>query len=215
MLADRMSCVPAKVVADGFMDSGQIERALSRRPAMAKEPLPPRGAYNCFDQNMREELIEHSSPWRLPTWRPLFVADPAEATSRARDITCEVGRRWKALSAEEKQHWQAESERDQKRYLAECAERGLQPKAFPHMAGQVRAARPDNEDGTGPVGKPRQHASRAGAPAPYSRLPGAAGPDSRAAGGKWAALAPIRVPFRLAGERPAGTKWNAKTKSFV
>ena len=35
------------------------------------------------------------------------------------------------------------------------------------------------------------------------------------AGGKWAALAPIRVPFRLAGERPAGTKWNAKTKSFV
>ena len=47
-----------------------------------------------------------------------------------------MGRAWKALSAEEKQRWEAESQKDQKRYHAECAEAGVQPKLFPHIAGQ-------------------------------------------------------------------------------
>ena len=54
-----------------------------------------------------------------------------------------MGRAWKALSDEEKQQWEAESQKDQERYRAECAEAGVQPKLFPHIAGQVRTAQAD------------------------------------------------------------------------
>ena len=122
-----------------------------------------------------------------------------------------MGRAWKALSDEEKQRWEAESQKDQKRYLAECAEKGVQPKVFAHMPDQVGAARPDNEPGgTGKVGKPTQHAAR---PAPYikrSTAPGGA-PNSAAACGAFALRPGAATKAKQRIARPAaGDKWNAK-----
>ena len=59
------------------------------------------------------------------------------------DISRAVGRQWKALSAEEKKKWAEASAADQQRYMDECKAAGIEPKLYPHIAGQVRIARPD------------------------------------------------------------------------
>ena len=217
-LADRKPCVPrslpAKEVANGFLNLEQVEQAeqtgqLQKPPATVKGPLPPKAAYSCFVDREREKLCE-AQPWVHTTMTADGRLVVPDASRHAGDITCEVARRWKALNAEQRQHWVAASEKDQKRYLAECAERGVQPKVFAHMPGQVGAARPDDEQGgTGKVSKPTQHAAR---PAPYikrSTAPGGAPNSARACGAF--ALRPDAAPKakqRIA--RPAaGEKWIA------
>ena len=78
--------------------------------------------------------------------------DSSNAASCAEEILA----RWNALSKEEKQRWEAESQKDLKRYQAECAQAGVEPKLYSHVAGQLRnarrAVRPvDNVGGAGLV----------------------------------------------------------------
>ena len=212
---DRMPCVPrpptAKEVADGFFlnreQAEQAEQTGQKTPATVKYP---KAAYDLFVDQEREKLKCEAQPW-VDTTRTAdgrFVV--LDASRHAADITYRVAKQWKALSADQKQRWVAASEKDQKRYLAECAEKGVQPKVFAHMPGQVGAARPDNtQGGTGKVGKPPQHGAR---PAPYikrSTAPGGAPNSARACGAF--ALRPDAAPKakqRIA--RPAaGEKWIA------
>ena len=79
-----------------------------------------------------------------------------EVRSRNGENSRAVGLAWKALSKEEKQRWEAESQKDLKRYQAECAQAGVEPKLYSHVAGQLRnarrAVRPvDNVGGAGLV----------------------------------------------------------------
>ena len=79
-----------------------------------------------------------------------------EVRSRNGENSRAVGLAWKALSREEKQRWEAESQKDLKRYQAECAQAGVEPKLYSHVAGQLRnarrAVRPvDNAGGAGLV----------------------------------------------------------------
>ena len=175
------------------LDLGQVYQ--TGQLQQGKRPITPKSAYLCWDADFRRKYVE-KDPWN----------------SRGNAvISREAGKVWKALSAEQRQPWEAASEKDQERYLAECAKAGVQPKVFAHMPGQVGAARLDNEqDSTGQVVRPTQHAAR---PAPYKRstAPGGA-PNSAAACGAFALVAPRPMPKakqRIA--RPAaGEKWNAK-----
>ena len=174
------------------LDLGQVYQ--TGQLQQGKRPITPKSAYLCWDADFRRKYVE-KDPWN----------------SRGNAvISREAGKVWKALSAEQRQPWEAASEKDQERYLAECAEKGVQPKVFAHMPGQVGAARPDNtQGGTGKVGKPPQHGAR---PAPYikrSTAPGGAPNSARACGAF--ALRPDAAPTakqRIA--RPAaGEKWIA------
>ena len=187
-----VSCISAD------SDSGQMAQTVQLlgqpQGAQGKRPMNPKSAYLCWDADFRTKDLQKDQ------WNSRDNAV----------ISREVGRRWHALSAEQKQYWHAESKKDQERYLAECAKAGVQPKVFAHMPGQVGAARSDNEQGgTGQVVRPTQHAAR---PAPYKRstAPGGA-PNSAAACGTFA-LRPGAAPKakqRIA--RPAaGEKWIAK-----
>ena len=143
----------------------------------------------------------------------------------------QVGKAWKSLSAEEKQRWEAESQKDQKRYHAECAEAGVQPKLFPHIAGQVRIVRPDrlidNEGGAGLV-DPKMMGINGMIPMGTMRPSPAHNnrPTSAAAGGSFALArltapaggamgAQIEQPSERTIARMVGKKWNAATRSFV
>ena len=144
----------------------------------------------------------------------------------------QVGRAWKALSAEDKKWWEAESQKDQKRYHAECAETGVQPKLFPHIAGQVRIVRPDrlvdNEGGAGLVdpkmmgimGMEVPMGATKHSPSHNNR------PTSAAAGGAFALArltaqaggamgAKFEQPSERTIARTVGKRWNAATRSFV
>ena len=149
-LADVKPCVPrplpAKEVVNSFMNLEEVEQVeeagqLQGAPAKAnRAPRAPKTAYACFTDKERETL--ESVRWVHTTMTPDGRLVVPDASRRAGDISREVGRRWKALSAEQRQYWQAESKKDQERYLAECAKAGVQPKVFAHMPGQVsRAAR--------------------------------------------------------------------------
>ena len=116
-----------------------------------------------------------------------------------------MGRAWQSLSAEGKQWWEAESEKDQKRYHAECAEAGLQPKHFPHIAGQVRPAGLVDPKKRPPAPKKKQPRANGGAFA-LVRLTLQAG-SARAA--------QIEQPPDRTTARTVGKKWNAATRSFV
>ena len=146
-----------------------------------------------------------------------------------------MGRAWKALSDEEKQQWEAESQKDQERYRAECAEAGVQPKLFPHIAGQVRIVRPDrlvdNEGGAGLVDPKMMISMGAMRPSPNNRPTGAVVAPSpslewrrggafalarpTAQGGGRPRAAQIERPSERTIARAVGKKWNAATRSFV
>lgn len=184
------------------------------REIKPKHPKAPMSAYLCFEQEKRTELLEK---W---VFGPVRTADGQlnmGVHSSRRDqgtISREVGRAWRSLSAEEKQRWEAESQRDQKRYHAECAKMGVQPKLFPHIAGQVRIMRPDrlvdNKGGAGLVDPNKMG------------IAGINRPTDAAAGGSFAlvrarltAKAQIDQPSERTMARTAGKKWNAATRSFV
>ena len=187
----------ANVFLKGQMEQGEQAGQLQGAPATVKHPRPPKAAYPCFAEDMRRELLKESNRWV----HTLMTADGRlfgpDASRHAGDVTCEVASRWKALSAQQRQRWEAESQKDQKRYLAECAERGVQPKLFPHMPGQVGAARPDIEAGKGKVCRPKQRAGRS-EPYEYSRAAGAR--TSAASGGEFALA---RTPQTARACRPA------------
>ena len=119
-----VSCISAD------SDSGQMAQTVQLlgqpQGAQGKRPMNPKSAYLCWDADYRTKDLQKDQ------WNSRDNAV----------ISREVGRRWHALSAEQKQYWHAESKKDQERYLAECAKAGVQPKVFAHMPGQVsRAAR--------------------------------------------------------------------------
>ena len=202
------------------------------REMKPKNPKAPKSAYLCYEQEKRTELLER---W---VHGPALTADgqlvmPEVRSSRRDhgDISREVGRAWKVLSVEEKQMWEAESQKDQARYHAECAEAGVQPKLFPHIAGQVRIVRPDrlvdNEGGAGLVDPKLMGIVGANMGlALNSSRPACNRPSSAAAGGAFAlarltakaygaAAAQTDQPSERTITRTAGKKWNAATRSFV
>jgi len=109
----------------------QVKEIKEPKAVKQRPPKAPKSAYLCFEQERRRLLLEA---------RPEKVEDIVKQHG---DISRAVGRQWKALSAEEKKKWQEASQRDQQRYLDECKAMGIEPKLYPHIAGQVRIARPD------------------------------------------------------------------------
>lgn len=215
-------CLSAELVADGFtggMGMGQIvhkEQTGQLRPReetpvrVERRIIPPKSPYLCFAEKVREDLGAG--------WHDARAIPRNEANN---NISREVSKRWKALSAEEKQAWQAASQQDLKRYDAECDEAGLEPQRFAHIAlrDQVRTVRPDNEGGAGQAGRPRQHAGRA---APHSRPAAYAGARkpaaavTYAAGGSFALVVPTPKdqPSERTIPRTTGRKWNAASRSY-
>lgn len=136
--------------------------------------------------------------------------------------------RWKALSAEEKKKWADASALDQQRYLDECKQMGIEPKLYPHIAGQVRIARPDRllngetENLVDPalmgVGRSpaaplaiTATATPAGAAGPSTTPP----PAAAATGAAAAAEAPKRVERPDQPSDSKALRWCARTRSFV
>ena len=99
----------------------------------SKKPVPPKSAYLCFAQERRDQLL------KLAEER----GEMDDVVKLHGDLSRAIGRQWKALSGEDKKKWSQVSEADQQRYLEECRAAGIEPKLYPHIAGQVRIARPD------------------------------------------------------------------------
>ena len=99
----------------------------------SKKPVPPKSAYLCFAQERRDQLL------KLAEER----GEMEDVVKLHGDLSRAIGRQWKALSSEDKKKWSQMSEADQQRYLDECRAAGVEPKLYPHIAGQVRIARPD------------------------------------------------------------------------
>ena len=99
----------------------------------SKKPVPPKSAYLCFAQERRDQLL------KLAEER----GEMDDVVKLHGDLSRAIGRQWKALSGEDKKKWSQVSEADQQRYLDECRAAGIEPKLYPHIAGQVRIARPD------------------------------------------------------------------------
>jgi len=125
--------------------------------------------------------------------------------------------RWKALSAEEKKKWADASALDQQRYLDECKQMGIEPKLYPHIAGQVRIARPDrllNGETDNLVDPALMGVGRAPAPLAITATAtpaGAAGPSTTPT----AADAPKRVEKPETPTDSKALRWCARTRSFV
>ena len=105
----------------------------AKQPKPSKKPVPPKSAYLCFAQERRDQLL------KLAEER----GEMDDVVKLHGDLSRAIGRQWKALSAEDKKKWSQVSEADQQRYLEECRAAGIEPKLYPHIAGQVRIARPD------------------------------------------------------------------------
>jgi len=207
----------------------QPQPSPSLKPSPSPSPSPRR------DQEKRSELLER---WvEGPSLSAEGKLVMPEVRSRNGENSRAVGLAWKALSREEKQRWEAESQKDLKRYQAECAQAGVEPKLYSHVAGQLRnarrAVRPvDNVGGAGLVDPkaaykvtgniPRIGFAGATRPFPQKR------PASGAMGGALARLEqpsgqPTVTPTRRRIEQPsesttapaAGKRWNAATRSFV
>jgi len=104
-----------------------------KQPKSSKKPVPPKSAYLCFAQERRDQLL------KLAEER----GEMDDVVKLHGDLSRAIGRQWKALSGEDKKKWSQVSEADQQRYFDECRAAGIEPKLYPHIAGQVRIARPD------------------------------------------------------------------------
>ena len=101
----------------------QPQPSPSLKPSPSPSPSPRR------DQEKRSELLER---WvEGPSLSAEGKLVMPEVRSRNGENSRAVGLAWKALNREEKQRWEAESQKDLKRYQAECAQAGVEPKRFP------------------------------------------------------------------------------------
>ena len=106
------------------------------KPVKPKMPKAPKSAYLCFEQERRRELVEgvvesegagatvgvgHGVGVVMGLPDSNGVVRPAPRNRDHGDISREVGRQWKSLSAEQRKKWQQASEKDQERYSDECA----------------------------------------------------------------------------------------------
>ena len=106
------------------------------KPVKPKMPKAPKSAYLCFEQERRRELVEgvvesegagatvgvgHGVGVVMGLPDSNGVVRPAPRNRDHGDISREVGRQWKSLSAEQRKKWQHASEKDQERYSDECA----------------------------------------------------------------------------------------------